>query len=311
NILLVTHIAPDGDAIGSITAMAQMLEELGVENLLLACDDPAKVKHDFIPMFDRITADIDRITAFQPDLVIILDCSDERRGGKVFQAALSGSPIVVNIDHHITNLKFANHNLVRIDAASTTQIIYDLLLDWRIDLSQDIATSLLTGLVTDTLCFRTSNVTPRVMQVASELMSAGVSLSFITERTVNRRPVEAVQYWATQLGTLQLEDRIVWTYATKDMRRRSRFKSTGDASLVTLLNTVWEADMAASFVETGDNQVEVSLRAKRGYDVSGVAYDLGGGGHPAAAGCTIAGPLDSAIQLVLGKLRDAWSDQTG
>ncbi|MEN8098098.1 MAG: hypothetical protein ABFQ89_03400, partial [Chloroflexota bacterium] len=71
NILLVTHIAPDGDAIGSITAMAQMLEELGVENLLLACDDPAKVKHDFIPMFDRIAADIDRITAFQPDLVII------------------------------------------------------------------------------------------------------------------------------------------------------------------------------------------------------------------------------------------------
>jgi len=307
-ILVVTHVAPDGDAIGSLLAMGRILRQLGKSDIVLACDDGTSEKFAFLPGATQVVS-----SAAGPfDLIISLDCSDETRGGKVFRAARDdGRPPVINIDHHITNTNFGAVNIVLPDTASTTEGLLRLMKDWEVELDADIASCLLTGLVTDTLCFRTANVTPEVMRVAAELMQAGADLSHITSRTVNRKSYDAVRFWGTLLQTIRLDDHVVSVHVSADRRRAAGHRGGGDASVVTFLITAWKADMAASFIETDEGEVEISFRAKPGFDVSGIALELGGGGHAAAAGCTVDGPLKPVVDQVLTMMKKARREQLG
>ncbi len=306
-ILAITHVAPDGDAIGSLMGMAQMLRQMGKAEVVLACDDAVPDKLTYLSGASDVVAS----TRGKFDLIIILDCSDERRGGEVYRAARNnGRASVINIDHHITNTFFGDVNIVLTDTAATTEALVRLLKAWNLELNQDLALCLLTGLVTDTLCFRTANVTAEVMQVAAELMAAGADLAYITSQTVNRKSFNAIRFWGMLLSTLRLDDRIVSVHASAAARRAADFSPVGDASIVSFLVTAWEADIAVSLVEGDDGRVEVSLRARPGFDVSGVALALGGGGHPSAAGCQIAGPLPQAMERVFPLLRQAHREQT-
>jgi phosphoesterase RecJ-like protein len=179
----------------------------------------------------------------------------------------------------------------------------------RIPLSRDIATCLLNGLLTDTLGFRTSNTDPSVMETAIELMNAGASLSELTDRVFNHRPMRTIQMWAAAMRDLHLEDHILWTQITQAMRQSTSYWEDGDAGLVNFLNTANEADVAVVFDELPDGRINVSMRAGPGYDVSQVAFVLGGGGHAQAAGCTLDGPSESARARVLGLLHRAWDEQ--
>jgi phosphoesterase RecJ-like protein len=116
--------------------------------------------------------------------------------------------------------------------------------------------------------------------------------------------------WSAALEDLHLEDRILWSQVTQSMRERVGYSDNGDAGLVSFLNTVDEADIAVVFDELPDGQVNVSIRAVAGYDISGVALSLGGGGHPQAAGCTLNGPLEEARAQVLSRLSQARDEQT-
>lgn len=303
HILVITHVSPDGDAIGSLLGMSLILQQLTDASVTLACDDVIPEKFLFLPGATDIINDLglSRQPAF--DLVVVLDCSDHERGGQVLEAARPGGTPLINIDHHITNTYYADANIVMVDAVATAEVLHRLLTEWGLLLTQDTALCLLTGLVTDTLCFRTANVTAAVMQVAASLMDAGADLSLVTSQTVNRKSYEAVQYWGRLLSTVTLDDRVVSVHSSVADRRAAGLALNGDASVVTFLITAWEADMAASFVEKDNGQVEISLRSKPGFDVSGTAFSLGGGGHPAAAGCTIDGPLDAAMERVLELLR--------
>jgi bifunctional oligoribonuclease and PAP phosphatase NrnA len=309
HILVVTHVSPDGDAIGSLLAMGNILRRLGKKHVTLACDDPAPEKFAFLPGVERIVQACPPSERDACDLILALDSSDAARGGEAYLSALREGVQTICIDHHITNTQFADLNIVMVDAAATTEALYRLLPDWGLDLDRDMALCLLTGLVTDTLCFRTANVTSQVMQVAADLMAAGADLSLVTSQTVNRRSIEAVAYWGHLLTTLQLDEHVASVFARANGRQAAGFGIRGDASIVTLLITAVEADMAASFVEQEDGRVEISLRAKPNFDVSEIALSLGGGGHPAAAGCTVAGPLDEAMERVLGLLKTARQTQ--
>jgi phosphoesterase RecJ-like protein len=304
-ILIITHIAPDGDAIGSLLAMGHLVRQSDKKQVVLALDDGVPEKYGFLPG----SADVVRSAEGPFDLVLILDCSDERRGGQVLRDNWRDGIPLINIDHHITNTEFGTINLVRVDAAAVAQIIYWLAEAWGLKVDQEVALCLLTGLVTDTLCFRTANVTPKVMEDAAALMQAGADLSVVTRQTVNRKSYEAIRYWGAMLDTVHLEDRVIWAVASNGMRERTGYRSNGDASLVTFLATAWEADIALTLTETGEGRVEVSMRAKPGFDVSGVALELGGGGHPAASGATIEGPLSEAAERVLARVKRAHREQ--
>lgn len=304
-LAVVTHIAPDGDAIGSLLALGRVLKAVGKDSVTLACDDRVPPKLTFLPGAGGVVSSVEG----EFDLVITVDCSDRRRGGKVLIAAAGDDTPIVNIDHHVTNTHFGRVSIVEPDATSTTEVLYRLFQVWGQKIDEQTAVCLLTGLVTDTLCFRTANVTPAVMSLASVLMEAGADLADITGHTVNRRAFGAIRYWGELLQSVELVGRVVSVHATRQQRQEIGFNGGGDASIASLLSTTWEADMAVSFVEADDGRVEISFRAKPGFDVSVVALELGGGGHPSAAGCTVEAPLHEVRKQVLMMLHQALLEQ--
>ncbi|MDQ1301407.1 MAG: bifunctional oligoribonuclease and phosphatase NrnA, partial [Chloroflexota bacterium] len=140
---------------------------------------------------------------------------------------------------------------------------------------------------------------------AMRLMQAGASLSEITERTLNHRPLNVLRLWGLALSRVQVRQRVAWISITQRMRGKVNAPPAGDGGLVSQLINAPEATIAAVFSETADDKVEISFRAKAGYDVSQIALSLGGGGHPQAAGCTIRGLLETAEERVLPLLFQA------
>ncbi len=303
-VLAICHVSPDGDAIGSLLGLGLALQKMG-KRVVMACSDPVPVMYRHLPHWDEIV----RSPSGDFDLVVSLDCSDLERLGKAYDAAaLAGVPIV-NIDHHATNVNFGVVNWVDTTAAATAQMLARLLDVLGVPLDREIATCLLNGILTDTLGFRTPSTTPQVMETAIELMNAGASLSQLTDRIFNHRPLATIRMWSMALQNLHLEGRVLWSQITQDIRRYVGYEENGDAGLVNFLNTANEADIAVVFDEMADGRVNVSMRAGPGYDVSQVALALGGGGHPQAAGCTLFGPLEEVREKVLSLLHRAWEEQ--
>lgn len=300
-ILLVTHIHPDGDAIGSLLALTSHLRARG-KAVTAGVDEGTPDYLRFLPGADTVLA---KPEGGPWSLMISLDASDEERTGDwgTFGRAHSGA--VVNVDHHPTNTGFGSLYVVDPGAVSTTEILFDWLTTMDAPLTIEVAAPLLTGLVTDTMGFCTSNVTARTLAIAQRLVEAGASLADITARTLNSNPYSTVELWSHALQTVSLEGGVISAAISQEDFRKVGLSEPSDSGLVSFLNTVNESRVAVTFRETGDGSVSVSLRCKPGYDVSAVAFALGGGGHRQAAGATIPGPLAAARERVLPMLRAA------
>jgi phosphoesterase RecJ-like protein len=272
---------------------------------IVACADLVPVHLNFIPGAASIVRDVS--TAF--DLVISLDCSDLERLGHFTQMTADAGVSLINIDHHVTNTDFGDVNLVDHRAPSTSAIVLRLLEHMEVSPDAAMATSLLTGIVTDTRGFRTSNVTIGVIRAALQLMELGASLPQISQQALDRRHVTAVRLWGAGLSLLQVEDRVIWTRIPLAMRRAVGYVGNGDAGLVNFLVSADDFDAAVVFVECDDDRVEVGFRAASDFDVSGVALQFGGGGHALAAGCTVLGQLDTVMAQVLAALRLSLAQQ--
>lgn len=298
--LLVTHVAPDGDAIGSLLSMGWVLLAQG-KSPTLACQDAFPRRFAFLPGFEKVVQDP---PPGPYDLLVTFDCSDLDRIGRIGQSIGRGLPLL-NIDHHVTNTRFGTVDLVAEDAVSTTHILYHLIRHLPHPIDKRIATCLLTGLVTDTRGFRTANVTPEVFHIAVELMEIGAPLATITRNSLDRRPLAALRLWGAGLTRLQSADGVVWTTLPVSVQQTIGHDGYGDAGLANLLISAEEARVAVVFTEQPDGAVEVGFRAIPGFDVSHIALQLGGGGHALAAGCRIPGPLEAAQRRVLTLL---WQD---
>lgn len=296
-ILMITHVAPDGDAIGSLLGLGLLLREQGKE-LTLACEDPVPELYTWLPG----SATIVRQSGGPYDLIISLDCSDARRMGTVFHEDLAGIPLL-NIDHHVTNTYFGTVNWVDASSVATTQMILNLAdaMSWA--LSPSIASCLLSGLVTDTRAFRTYNVDAAAIKAVSRLMEEGAELNEITHRTLEQRPLAAVRLWGEAIGSLDTDGEILWTEVTRAMRQRWGLGENGDAGLANFLSGVREAKVVVVFTERDNGTIDVGMRAEPGYDVAHVALHLGGGGHPQASGCTLEGPLPAVRGRVLEEIK--------
>ena len=304
-ILVVTHVSPDGDAIGSLLGLGWALEGLGKE-VILACADPVPRHYRYLPGSGRIVQAPDPTGV---DLVISLDGSDRERMGAAYDAdRLQGVPLA-NVDHHVTNVRFGTWNWVDPSKASTAQLVLDLVDHLGIPLDGQVALCLLNGLVTDTLGFRTPNTGPGELAAAMRLMEAGASLRRVMHYAFNRRPFSSIRLWGLALQTVHLDGRVIWAEVTQEMQRLAGGSDVSNGSLVNFLIAAEGADVAVVFTEKEDGRVEVGFRSVAGVDVSGVALSLGGGGHPQAAGCTLSGPLPEARERVLAALAQAIRDQ--
>ncbi len=296
-ILLITHVSPDSDAIGSALGMVHALRALG-KTATPSCADAIRDRYDVLPGH----ADMVTHASGPFDLVVALDCGDELRLGSMWTDLPNPKPLLINIDHHISNTHFGQINWVDPSAASTAEMVLQLTDQLGVPLNQDIATCLLYGIVGDTLGFRTSNTTPRQLQYAERCMAAGASLYESIDQQFNQRSQALVCLWGKAINVMKIKDRVVYTAISKAMRDACGM-GVSDLNLSSFLVSMNEVDRAAVLVEKDDGRVEISLRAKRGHNVSNAAVALGGGGHPLAAGTTIDGPLDAATQQVLLALK--------
>lgn len=295
-ILVISHTRPDGDAVGSLIGLGLILEELGKEVNLVLEDGVPKVFHH-LPASDRVF----REAAGIYDLIVVVDCSDIDRIGNVLDD--HGEPDI-NIDHHPTNTRFASLNLVREDAVATAEIIYDLAVALSLPLNQPIAEVLLTGLITDSLGFRTSNISPKALRIAAKLQELGADLPTLYRKAMVEKSIEAVRYWGQGLAKIQLEDRLVWTSLSLEDRKLADYTGRDDADLINVLSTIRDTDISLVFIEQVKGTVKVSWRAQPGFDVSKTAGQFGGGGHKPAAGAEIKGDLERVQEEVLKATRE-------
>ena len=294
-ILIISHIRPDGDAVGSTLGLGLMLEELGKEVSLVLEDGVPKV-FNHLTGADRIIKEA--VGVF--DLVIVVDSSDIERIGSVLDEY--GEPDV-NIDHHPTNTQFAELNLVRDNAVATVEIIFDIAKELSFPINLPIAEALLTGLLTDSLGFRTSNTNPQTLHIAAELMEVGADLPVLYRKAMLEKSIEAVKYWGRGLSRIQMEDRLVWTSLSLEDREAVDYPGRDDADLINVLSRIKESDISIVFVEQKNGSVKVSWRSRPGFDVASIATQFGGGGHKPAAGADIKGTLESVEKDVLEATR--------
>lgn len=305
-ILVVTHVGPDGDALGSLTAVGLALTQWE-KSFTLVCDDALPRRFDYLPLSETIQQQPDMAVRY--DLLIAVDCGDELRMGKAFADLPEERPFIINIDHHVTNTYFGDLNLIEAEATSTAEVLYRLFREFGLSVTVNLAQSLLTGLVTDTLGFRTNNVTARTMKIAGELMEAGADLGLIMTRTLTVKPLSTLQLWQTGLNKMKLEDGLVWTSISNEERLAAGHLSSSTAGLVNLMADVDEAAAGIVLLEMDDDTVRVGFRCRPPYNVSEVALNLGGGGHALAAGCTLPGPLAKAEAMVVSMMKESIRQQ--
>ncbi len=299
-VIILTHVFPDGDAIGSQLGLGHLLQHMG-KTVHHAVDGGLPEDFAFLPGAQSIHGDL---SGAQADLVIVCDCSDERRSGEVGKAARALGLPRINIDHHISNTLFADANLVNPETVSTTESILDWLDQLGGTLTPDAAQCLLCGLITDTLCFRTSNVTATTLGKAQRLMAAGGDLAGIVQRTVSRISTSIIRLWGQVMPTVRAENHVMWAKVSKAAVQASGSPEGRDGSLPSLLLQADDAYITCVFTEE-DRGIDVSLRAKPGFVVSDVAVSIGGGGHKLAAGAQLAMSLDEAEAHVIPLLKAA------
>lgn len=301
SVVLVTHVSPDGDAIGSLLGLANFLRGQG-KKVVAAVDGGVPDFLEFLPGSDTVLSKLKR---GKYDVMVSLDSSDEERTGIVGTYSRAKSGKVINLDHHPTNTLFGDIHLVEPTAVSATQIVYEWLVSMGQPITKDVAVPLLTGLVTDTIGFRTSNVTAGTLHVAQQLMAAGASLSEVTYRALSSTPYNIIELWKQAFGSIQLHGAIIAATVTQENLKAAHLLEATDGGLVSLLATVNEAMISVVYKELADNRVELSFRSKPGYDVGSVAFGLGGGGHRQASGATIPGTLAEAPERVMPLLEAA------
>lgn len=297
--LILSHIRPDGDAIGSLVALGQAFKSADKEPQMVL-EDGLPAKYRFIEGSQGVTSKIKE----EYDLVISLDCSDKNRLGKLGVDLA----VDVNIDHHVTNERFATVNLVLPEAPATAAILAEHLPAWGFTVDRVVASALLMGILTDTIGFRTSNVKPETLRQAANLMEKGANLSEVFLHALVSQSFPASLLWGKALSRLTKENGLVWTVITLADRQEAGYSGRDDADLTNVLSAIEGSDMALLFNEQNGGKVKVSWRSNPPYDVSRVAQHFGGGGHPPASGAELEGSLEEVVDKILKFTKDYMKD---
>lgn len=299
-IVIASHVRPDGDAIGSLLGLGLALRDAGKSVQMILVDGvPSSFK--YLEGSELIQKEPDK----DHDTFITVDCADFKRVGKAFENF--GQPDI-NIDHHVTNEKFGKLNLIEADEVATAAILTNHLPEWGLKITKPIAAALLTGVITDTLGFRTSNTTPESLRQAATLMESGVDMPEIYMRALVRKTFPAAKYWGAGLSSLESKHGIVWGTLTVADRKSAGYGGNDDADLINMISAIDGNKVGMVFVEQNNNHVKISWRALApGVDVSPVAKHFQGGGHAAAAGADIEGSLSEVQKEVLKKTRELLS----
>ncbi len=290
NYVILCHAAPDGDTLGSAYALKKGLRKLGKRTQVICCDEIPEKYNYFID---------DAESSFSPETVIAVDVADIKLLGDIYEH-FEGK-IDLNIDHHISNTKYAKRLYLDTAAAATAECIYEVLDELGVEFDSDMANALYTGLSTDTGCFKYSNVTVRTHEIAARLYEIGVDAAEINRKMFDTKSKSRLELEMMALSTAEFhfEDRCMILAVTLDMQRKTGCKGSELEGVAAISRTVEGVLAGVSIKQTEENKFKISLRTYPPLDASSICKRLGGGGHKAAAGCTVLGDLDKAKCLIL------------
>jgi phosphoesterase RecJ-like protein len=286
-IIIVIHRNPDGDGVGAALALAEVLEkEKKIVDLI--CPEPLPKKLQFIPGIEKFRDKFPVST--DANLVIALDCASLEQTG--FGEDNFRNKVLVNIDHHPTNPKFGQFNLVNVQASSTCEILYDLFREWPVTLTKSMAYNLMVGIFTDTGGFKHSNTSQKVLKIASELLKYGLNLAKIYKEIYQTKTMPALKLWGLVFERICLSSGLAWAVVTEEDFKRLGASDQDAEGLAEVLANVPQAKMSLLLTEK-DGQVKGGLRTSRDdVDVSKFAQILGGGGLKKAAGFRLPGKIE-------------------
>lgn len=287
---LIMHVSPDGDAIGSACALRLALMAMG-KRVQAVCDGDVPRIYRFLEgAEDIIKPNAVRVTS----AAIAVDCADEGRMGAAGET-FAQAKHTANIDHHVTNTMFAQHNAVEAHAAAAAEVVKRLIEQLDVDFGADIATCLFCGLVTDTGNFAYSNTTPDTLFAAGELLQRGADNALINRAVYRSAPVSKRRMLG--LGLIKAEylhgGKVAVCKLTRADFERFNARDEDCEGIIDNLRDVENVEIAMLIREKEPNVYKVSMRAKEYANVCAVAERYGGGGHRLAAGCTVRGELEA------------------
>jgi phosphoesterase RecJ-like protein len=304
DVTLLAHVHPDADALGSALALGLALHRRGAK-VRVSFGEPDSVPETLRPLdFEGLLVPADAVPLVS-QLVVALDTGSLQRlgplGDRVTAAIAAGNQVLV-IDHHASNTHYGTHHIVDEHAVATAALVATLLDALDVHIDSAIAQCLYAGLVTDTGSFR--RATPETHRLAARLLEAGVNPDETVRNLMEAHPFAWLPMLSAVLGRAVLTQSaaggrgLVYTYVT--MADSQNVRPEEVESVVDIVRTAHEAEVAAVFKEIGPQRWSVSLRSVSDVDVQAVAVRLGGGGHRRAAGYTAEGPIEPVIaKLVL------------
>ena len=295
-IVLCCHVSPDGDTLGSALGLARFLEQQGKEVVVFA-DDHINKSLSFIPGIEKVQRPEEGVLV-EADLFVVVDASSFDRVGICNEVVKA--PVLLNIDHHISNTEFADYLYLDAEAAAAGEIMCDLFeaMGWEYD--EAIATDFYTAITTDCRSFRYSNTTSKTMQRAAKLLDYGVKPNEISDMldVRSRKTTELLAKVLPSL-TFDYEGKVAHITITNDLYD----KEAQTDSFVSYPRYIEGVEVAIMFKAVEPEVTRVSMRSSN-VDVASVALSFGGGGHLRAAGCTIYAPVEEAkaqLLAVVGK----------
>jgi len=300
HFIVTSHARPDGDAIGSALAMAEVLEQLGCTcDVLLA--DSAPAIYSTLPNLGRIRF-ADSAAMLDGDgrvPAILLECDGIARTGL---KGLEGR-MLINIDHHASGRRFGAINWIDPKACAVAAMVYRIAVAAGVEITRSMAVCLYTSILSDTGAFTYPNTTPESFAIAHELTLRGASPSQIAKDLYFTNPLSKVRLLGSSLAALKISGNLAWSWVTLADLERTHATAEDCEGIVGNLIAIEGIDAAFFLREQPDGRFRLSIRSKGNLNVARVAEAFDGGGHLNASGCTLAGPLEVAVDRVLGELR--------
>ena len=312
-VLLASHSNPDGDAIGALLATGLALEKLGCD-VVLYNESAIPAVYRFLPSVTCIQKQLGDLERF--DTAVILDCGDLSRVGSMADA-FAAIPAVVNIDHHTTNTRFGQYQLVDVNACATAEIVYRLIRAMDVEIDTAMATAIYTGILTDTGSFRFSNTNQAAFSICETMVAAGVKPSQVAQHVYGTYSLGRIKLLNLALDSIEISTngQLSIMTVTREMLADTGTQPEDADGLINYARRIQDVKIAALIheLENGKDTTDdrkrfhVSLRSDGSVDVSRIAMGFGGGGHAGAAGFSLESNLLDLKQTIF-KLSDGFGE---
>ena len=301
---VMSHVRPDGDALGCTIAMALCLRQLG-KDVFAWNEEGVLEKFRYLPGHEIVTTP--PADAQEVDVVLVLDTSVQDRVGRCLPA-VKRADVWINIDHHVTNPRFGD--LVHIDpsAPATGQILYELFRSCDLPLTYEMADNLFVAISTDTGSFQYAGTTARTYEIGAELIRAGVNVADLSRKMYESYPRRRLELLRSLLNTLRFTsgDRCASVSLSMAAAEQLGVLPEDNEGLIDHIRAIQGVQVAAFFEELPEDKVRLSLRSKdERFNASALCGQFGGGGHPLAAGARIKGAFAEVQEKVLTAINDA------